>query len=136
MTFLSSNQLKQYNKGSIRDMQSQKKRQLKQTRNNEKELPSAISNKGRYNVHLISPKLDQIVHNSKILDIIESIIGKIFYMCTTLFIKNPNEVAMSLSPRCKYIGLEPYNWVTAWIALTDSNEKNGCMKMGQDHMIV
>ena len=31
--------------------------------------------------------------------------------------------------RDRYIGLEPYNWVTAWIAVTDSNEKNGCMRM-------
>ena len=31
--------------------------------------------------------------------------------------------------RDRYIGLEPYNWVTAWVAITDSNEKNGCMRM-------
>ena len=29
----------------------------------------------------------------------------------------------------KYIGLEPHNWVTAWIAITDSNNENGCMRM-------
>jgi ectoine hydroxylase-related dioxygenase (phytanoyl-CoA dioxygenase family) len=29
----------------------------------------------------------------------------------------------------KYIGLEPYNWVTAWVAITESNEENGCMRM-------
>ncbi len=29
----------------------------------------------------------------------------------------------------KYIGLEPHNWVTAWVAVTNSNEKNGCMRM-------
>jgi ectoine hydroxylase-related dioxygenase (phytanoyl-CoA dioxygenase family) len=28
-----------------------------------------------------------------------------------------------------YIGLKPYNWVTAWVAITDSNEHNGCMRM-------
>ena len=27
------------------------------------------------------------------------------------------------------LGLEPYNWVTACVAITDSNEKNGCMRM-------
>ena len=29
----------------------------------------------------------------------------------------------------KYIGLEPHNWVTAWVAITDANEENGCMRM-------
>ena len=31
--------------------------------------------------------------------------------------------------RDRYIGLEPLNWVTAWVAITDSNEHNGCMRM-------
>jgi ectoine hydroxylase-related dioxygenase (phytanoyl-CoA dioxygenase family) len=29
----------------------------------------------------------------------------------------------------KYIGFEPHNWVTAWLAITDANEENGCMRM-------
>ena len=71
------------------------------------------------------------VHNSKILDAVESIIGKNILVCsTTLFIKNPNEEGfVSYHQDAKYIGLEPHNWVTAWVALTDSNESNGCMKM-------
>ena len=97
----------------------------------EKKLPNEIDKSGRYNVHLISPKLDSIVHNSKILDAVESIIGKNILVCsTTLFIKNPNEQDfVSYHQDAKYIGLEPHNWVTAWVALTDSNENNGCMKM-------
>ena len=136
MTFLSSNQLKQYKEeGYLSGLNAISEEEAIKAKQEieliEKELPSAINNKGRYNVHLISPKLDQIVHNSKILDIIESIIGKNILVCsTTLFIKNPNEVGyVSYHQDAKYIGLEPYNWVTAWIALTDSNEKNGCMKM-------
>ena len=97
----------------------------------EKKMPNEIDKSGRYNVHLISPKLDAIVHNSKILDAVESIIGKNILVCsTTLFIKNPNEQDfVSYHQDAKYIGLEPHNWVTAWLALTDSNENNGCMKM-------
>jgi ectoine hydroxylase-related dioxygenase (phytanoyl-CoA dioxygenase family) len=49
---------------------------------------------------------------------------------TTLFIKNPNQTGyVSYHQDAKYIGLEPHNWVTAWVAITDSNEKNGCMRM-------
>ena len=61
----------------------------------------------------------------------ESIIGKDILICgTTLFIKNPKEKGfVSFHQDAKYIGLEPYNWVTAWIAVTDTNEENGCMRM-------
>ena len=30
---------------------------------------------------------------------------------------------VSFHQDAKYIGLKPYNWVTAWIAVTDANEK-------------
>ena len=65
------------------------------------------------------------------LDAVESIIGRNILVCsTTLFIKNPNEGGfVSYHQDAKYIGLEPHNWVTAWVALTDSNEENGCMRM-------
>ena len=70
-------------------------------------------------------------HNPKILDAVESIIGRDILICgTTLFIKNPNEKGfVSFHQDAKYIGLEPHNWVTAWIAVTDANEENGCMRM-------
>ena len=29
----------------------------------------------------------------------------------------------------KYQGWEPYNYITAWLAITDVNEENGCMRM-------
>ena len=69
--------------------------------------------------------------NKNILDAVESIIGSNILICgTTLFIKNPNEKGfVSYHQDAKYIGLEPHNWVTAWIAVTDANEKNGCMRM-------
>ena len=136
MTYLSSNQLKQYeDQGYISPIEVLSSSEALEARKEieliEKKMPSEIDNAGRYNVHLISPKLDSIVHNSKILDAVESIIGKNILVCsTTLFIKNPNEQGfVSYHQDAKYIGLEPHNWVTAWVALTDSNENNGCMKM-------
>ena len=136
MTYLSSNQLKQYeDQGYISPIEVLSSSEALEARKEieliEKKMPNEIDNAGRYNVHLISPKLDSIVHNSKILDAVESIIGKNILVCsTTLFIKNPNEQGfVSYHQDAKYIGLEPHNWVTAWVALTDSNENNGCMKM-------
>ena len=136
MTYLNSNQLKQYNEeGYVAPLDVLTEEEALATRNEieliEKEMPNEIDKSGRYNVHLISPKLDAIVHNSKILDAVESIIGKNILVCsTTLFIKNPKQVGfVSYHQDAKYIGLEPHNWVTAWIAITDSYEVNGCMRM-------
>ena len=136
MTYLTSNQLKQYKEeGYLAPIDVLSKDEAFAAREEieliEKEIPNEIDKSGRYNVHLISPKLDSIVHNSKILDVVESIIGKDILVCsTTLFIKNPNEEGfVSYHQDAKYIGLEPHNWVTAWVALTDSFEENGCIKM-------
>ena len=97
----------------------------------EKKWPDELIGLGRNNVHYISPIFDQVCHNSKILDAVESIIGNdILVGGTTLFIKDPDKKGfVSWHQDAKYIGFEPYNWVTAWLAITDANEENGCMRM-------
>ena len=97
----------------------------------EKDWPGALEGINRNYIHLISPIFNKVCLNKKILDAVESIIGKNILICgTTLFIKNPNEKGfVSFHQDAKYIGLEPHNWVTVWIAVTDANEKNGCMRM-------
>ena len=136
MTYLSANQLKQYeDEGFISPINIFSKKKAKEIRNEieliEKEMPEELEKSGRYNAHLISPLLDEVTHNIKILDAVESLIGEDILVCgTTLFIKNPNEKGyVSYHQDAKYIGLEPHNWVTAWVAVTDSNENNGCMRM-------
>tara|TARA_B100001109_G_scaffold194841_1_gene161447 strand:- start:77 stop:904 length:828 start_codon:yes stop_codon:yes gene_type:complete len=97
----------------------------------EKKWPNALEGLGRNYVHMISPIFNKVCLNNKILDAVESLIGKNILICgTTLFIKNAKEKGfVSFHQDAKYIGLEPHNWVTAWIAVTDSNEENGCMRM-------
>ena len=136
MTYLSSNQLKQYeDEGFVSPINIFSKEKAKEIRNEieliEKNMPEELEKSGRYNAHLISPLLDEVTHNSKILDAVESLIGKNILVCgTTLFIKNPYEKGfVSYHQDAKYIGLKPHNWVTAWVAITDSNEENGCMRM-------
>ena len=136
MSYLSSNQLKQYeDEGFVSPINIFSKDKAKQIRNEieliENNMPEELENSGRYNAHLISPLLDEVTHNSKILDAVQSLIGENILVCgTTLFIKNPNEKGfVSYHQDAKYIGLEPHNWVTAWVAITDSNEENGCMKI-------
>ena len=136
MTNLSANQLKQYeDEGFVSPINIFSKEKAKEIRDEieliEKEMPEELENSGRYNAHLISPLLDEVTHNPKILDAVESLIDEDILVCgTTLFIKNPNEKGfVSYHQDAKYIGLEPHNWVTAWVAITDSNEHNGCMRM-------
>ena len=136
MTYLSPNQLKQYkDEGFVSPINIFSKEKAKEIRNEieliENKIPGELEKSGRYNAHLISPLLDEVTHNSKILDAVQSLIGENILVCgTTLFIKNPNEKGfVSYHQDAKYIGLEPYNWVTGWLAVTDANEENGCMRM-------
>ena len=136
MSYLSPNQLKQYeDEGFVSPINIFSKDKAKEIRNEieliENHMPEELDNSGRYNAHLISPLLDEVTHDTKILDAVQSLIGENILVCgTTLFIKNPHEKGfVSYHQDAKYIGLEPLNWVTAWVAITDSNEKNGCMRM-------
>ena len=136
MSSLTNNQIKHYyDAGYVAPINVLSKDEAKEIREEietiEKKWPSELNGLGRNYIHLISPVFDKICHNPKILDAVESVIGKNILICgTTLFVKNPNEEGfVSFHQDAKYIGLKPYNWVTAWIAVTDANEENGCMRM-------
>ena len=136
MPYLNSSQLKQYeDKGYVAPIDALSSKEANEVREElefiEKKWPNELNGLGRNYVHLISPVFDRVCYNSKILDAVESLIGKNILICgTTLFIKNPNQKGyVSFHQDAKYIGLEPYNWVTAWVAITDANEENGCMRM-------
>ncbi len=136
MAKLSSNQLQEYNdNGYVAPIEVLTKDEAfgirKEIENIEIKWPDELKGAGRNYVHMISPILDEVCHNSIILDAVESIIGKNILICgTTLFIKNSHEKGfVSFHQDAKYIGLEPHNWVTAWLAITDANEENGCMRM-------
>ena len=136
MTNLSDQQIKFYNeKGYVAPIDVLSIQEANEIRKEietiEKKWPNALEGIGRNYVHMISPIFNDVCLNNKILDAVESIIGKNILICgTTLFIKNSNEKGfVSFHQDAKYIGLEPHNWVTAWIAVTDSNEENGCMRM-------
>ena len=136
MSNLTSNQIKQYqDKGFIAPIEALSQDEANEIRDEiefiEKKWPRELEGLGRNNVHYISPIFDKVVHNSKILDSVEDIIGtNILVGGTTLFIKDPDQKGfVSFHQDAKYIGFEPHNWVTAWLAITDSNEENGCMRM-------
>ena len=136
MPFLTSEQIKQYEEeGYVAPIDVLSKEEASEIRKEieliEKKWPNELEGLGRNYIHLISPVFDKVCNNTKILDAVESLIGKNILICgTTLFVKNPNEKGfVSFHQDAKYIGLEPHNWVTAWVAITDANEENGCMRM-------
>ena len=136
MPSLTSTQLKQYEEeGYVAPIDVLSNEEAKEVREEieiiEKKWPNELEGLGRNYIHLISPVFDKVCNNKKILDAVESLIGKNILICgTTLFVKNPNEKGfVSFHQDAKYIGLEPHNWVTAWVAITDANEENGCMRM-------
>ena len=120
MTLLTSKQLKDYEDHGFvspidvltSDEANEIKREIEKI---EKRWPTELDGLGRNYVHMISPVFDKVCHNSKILDAVESIIGKdILVGGTTLFIKNPADKGfVSWHQDAKYIGFEPHNWVTA-----------------------
>ena len=91
MSYLSSNQLKQYeDEGFVSPINIFSKDKAKEIRNEieliENNMPEELENSGRYNAHLISPLLDEVTHNSKILDAVQSLIGENFLFVAQLYL--------------------------------------------------
>ena len=97
----------------------------------EAEFPEALSGANRNNAHCNFTFLDEITHHPKLIDVVECLVGPNIVCCATvLFIKEANDPGyVSWHQDGKYMGLEPNNGVTAWVALSDSNETSGCMQV-------
>lgn len=83
----------------------------------------------RHKSHLLFKFLSDVVQNERIIDAIEDIYGSDLLCWTTnFFIKEANTSAyVSWHQDSTYWGLSAPDVVTAWVALTDSNETNGAM---------
>jgi len=99
----------------------------------ENSFPELIGPEKRNNAHYVLACLDEIVHHDEILDAVECLIGPdIVLTNTVLFIKEPNSLHhVTYHQDATYMGLEPQESVTAWIALTESTRENGCVRMIQ-----
>jgi hypothetical protein len=83
----------------------------------------------RHKTHLLFPWLDEIVHHQKVVDAIEDLYAPDLLSWTTnFFIKEKQDPAfVSWHQDSTYWGLSKPDVVTAWVALTPSNESNGAM---------
>lgn len=97
----------------------------------ERRWPGVMSGAGRNGAHMILKCLDEITHDARILDAVEDLIGPDIMVCgSVLFIKEPNDPGfVSWHQDAKYMGFEPFDGVTAWLALSESNPTSGCMRM-------
>ena len=97
----------------------------------ERKHPEVINEYNRSNPHLVLPFLDEIVHHPVILDVVEDVIGEdILAWGSVLFVKEPDSAAhVSWHQDYTYMGLDPHDGVSVWLALSPSNEECGCMQM-------
>lgn len=80
--------------------------------------------------HLVSPWVCELVHNSNVLDAVESLIGPdILCWAATFFAKEPaTDGYVGWHQDIHYWGLDPAEQVvTAWLGLTDAHRDNGGM---------
>ena len=85
----------------------------------------------RHKTHLLFKDLNDLVRQEKIVDAIEDIYGENLLCWTTnFFIKEANDPSfVSWHQDSTYWGLSKPDVVTAWIALSDSSERNGAMQV-------
>lgn len=84
----------------------------------------------RHKSHLLFTWLADLVRNGKMLDAIEDLYGpNLLCWTTNFFIKEAHNPAfVSWHQDSTYWGLDKPDVVTAWVALTPSNEANGAME--------
>lgn len=94
-------------------------------------FPGGLSGQNRNNAHLVLTGLDELVHHARVLDAVEDLLGADFSLWgSVLFIKEPRAPHfVSWHQDATYMGIEPHDFVTPWIALTPSNLQTGCMSM-------
>ena len=111
--------------------QSEAERLRRELETAETRWPEAFAGSARNNAHLNLKCLDEIVHNTALLDAAEDLVGpNILNYGTVLFIKEAHDPGfVSWHQDARYMGLEPHVGITAWVALSPSNEQSGCMQM-------
>ena len=134
--FLSKQQIQQYREQGFLapvDIMSEDEAAgyLRQLQAAEAEYANELNGENRNNPHLAFCFLDEIVHHPRVLDAVEDLIGSHFGLWgSVLFIKEPQSSHfVSWHQDATYMGVEPHDFVTPWLALTPSNPEMGCMSM-------
>ena len=81
--------------------------------------------------HLCFRRSFEFSRHPAILDVVEDLIGPNIYALSSRFWMKPGQDGSYVSwhQDSAYFGLEPNELVTVWLALTDSNLDNGCVRV-------
>jgi non-heme Fe2+,alpha-ketoglutarate-dependent halogenase len=81
--------------------------------------------------HLLFTWVDEIVRDARVLDAVEDLVGPDIRIYTvTLWAKEAHHPGIvDWHQDASYFGLEPAEQVTAWVALSESSEQSGCVKV-------
>jgi len=81
--------------------------------------------------HIAAPWMVDLAFHPTVVDAVEDLIGpNILLLGSSLFAKQARDPRfVSWHQDSAYFGLTPHKEVTAWIAFTDSNEGNGCVRV-------
>ncbi len=93
----------------------------------EREHGGALPHDARRKMHLYLKWVDEIVHDPRVLDAVEDLIGPdILLYHVTLWTKAPHsEDEVRWHQDSTYFGLSPAEHVTAWVALSTSDVESG-----------
>jgi len=95
----------------------------------EAEYPEHLEARGRNNAHLAFPFLADLAVHPVIVSAVQSLVGADAALSSSvIFAKDPDSTSfVSWHQDAFYMGLEPDNFVTAWVALTPSTLQSGCV---------
>ena len=84
----------------------------------------------RTNPHMVFPAVDRLVHDRRVLDAVERILGpNLLLWSTSFFLKPPRSADfVSWHQDLTYWGLDGTDQVSAWVALSPITQANGCMR--------
>ena len=97
----------------------------------EKSSGGPIEGKWRYKSHLVFPWLNQLMRHPTILDLVSSLLGENLMVWTThIYPKEAGDGRfISWHQDSAHWGLDSNQVLSIWVALTDANRENGCMRM-------
>jgi hypothetical protein len=92
--------------------------------------PGPVAARDRRKLHVRLPWARALVEDPRILDIMTPLLGPdILVFTSTFFIKEAQTDAITAWHQdATFFGLEPYEHVTAWVALSEASIEAGCME--------
>lgn len=106
---------------------------LKSFQSYEERLGGKVTGSYRFKSHLLLPWMYQLATHPKIVEVVKQILGPdILCWSTDLFPKDPGTGKIcGWHQDATYIGMEPPDALTVWVALTESNLNNGCVQFSK-----